>query len=209
MIELRQSAKHNPFGSPVKSRLVWTEKNMRLDKIVGGIAWPGEKPGAVVILGREKKNIHLLAESEESDTGKLLNQCAEFKAWMFVDSFYCRLDPSGMEYLRMWNKERRARGEAPLLFKEAPFSKNEKLSYHMALLKDRLRRENKTLFLSSESALPGHLQSVPSDVSGIKESEFPAIAALGHAVAVLAMQISQPKSTIMTKRRVADTTAGY
>ena len=67
----------------------------------------------------------------------------------------------------------------------APFSNTGSLQYHLPLVKDKLRVHQKTLHLG-EARVSGLLAEIQTDeLTDVKDSEQPLVAALAYAVAAL------------------------
>jgi len=170
------------------------EPNFRDDKriyqrVAGGLGWSGPKPGALVIVGEElalhSPYIYLLKEVEQGDLSELFRFCVDLKAKYKVQGFYGRLDEPIREYLGQWNRERRDKYLSPLHISAAPSSDDGRLQYHLSIAKDKLRVEQKSLFLG-EAKVSGLLAEIQtSELSEIKDSEHPLVAALCYAVSAL------------------------
>ena len=168
------------------------KETIEIGRRVGGIGWPGDQPGFVVVLGEEKYPYYdrktyrycLLDEAEENDLSKLIDRCLDFKKKTPWLQFVARRDADSLRYLRM-----RANGTGNGLIsmiRPAPHSETGLISYHINLLKSSLISEKKTLFLNEKSKLSSCLMAVPSvGIDKITDGQFPAVAALGYALAVL------------------------
>lgn len=182
-----KSVELNPGGDRV---FHWKERDIYFQRVVGGIAWPGERPGFVCVVGEESYfrppyQLHLLAEAEEEDTAQLIHRCSELKAIWKIQDFYGRLDETVLRYLELSNEQARGRHERPFEILAAPFS-NGSIGYHLQLLKDRLQPSQKSLHLGFESKVPGAILELPVDqVFKANDEQYPAVAALGYAVSAL------------------------
>jgi hypothetical protein len=158
-------------------------------RVVAGIGWPSAKPGAICIVGEEASyrapNLYLLDEVEESDPGEFFRVCLDLEGKFKVSGFYSRLDEVNLEYLSMWNKQRRESRLSTLSISGAPFSDDGRLQYHLSIAKDKLRVEQKSLHLG-EARVAGLLTEIlTSELADIKDVDNPLIAALAYAVAAL------------------------
>ncbi len=158
-------------------------------RVVAGIGWPSAKPGAICIVGEEASyrapNLYLLDEVEESDPGEFFRVCLDLEGKFKVSGFYSRLDEVNLEYLSMWNKQRRESRLSTLSISGAPFSDDGRLQYHLSIVKDKLRVEQKSLHLG-EARVAGLLTEIQtSELADIKDVDNPLIAALAYAVAAL------------------------
>jgi hypothetical protein len=130
-------------------------------------------------------NLYLLDEVEESDPGEFFRVCLDLEGKFKVSGFYSRLDEVNLEYLSMWNKQRRESRLSTLSISGAPFSDDGRLQYHLSIVKDKLRVEQKSLHLG-EARVAGLLTEIQtSELADIKDVDNPLIAALAYAVAAL------------------------
>jgi hypothetical protein len=174
-------------------------KRRDLGRVVGGIGWPGEKPGYAVIVGEElyprsgerDRRIHLLEEIVDvSHFGELLTRCAElaraFKVQrnVTVKGFYARMDEISRDQYFAW----RERNREDLFVTRAPNSQDDgSIRFFIDLLNDRASQGNLHLTLSERFQTKGRLTEVQeTDISTAKDSQYPAVAALGYAVVYLA-----------------------
>ncbi len=166
--------------------------NREYGRFVGSIVWPGNKAGYGVILGEEKfpeigtqkYHSYLLAEIEEKCLDQLLNKYAEQAAQFNVNYLYGRNHQPSLQYLFIWNNERRKKGLPDLQYCYAPYSDNGNIEYQINILLKRLSPENKNLHLET-SKMAGYMDIHPENISSATDSEYPAIAALGYAVSIL------------------------
>ncbi len=173
---------------------------IEIGRIVGGIGWPGEKPGFAVVVGEDLYppvgsrvyHCYLLAEVEEQDTGQLMGRCTELAGYYKTLGsealdFYGRYHESNIHFLNLWNADARKRGMSEFCLYQAPFSDNGLIGYHINILLDRLRPERKTLHLSlKDSKLAGYLQEIPpNEISSATDVQYPAVTALGYVVSFL------------------------
>ena len=158
-------------------------------RVVAGIGWPGSKPGAVCVVGEQATyrapNLYLLDEAEESDPGEFFKVCLDLEGKYKVREFYSRLDEPSLEYLRQWNRRRRESRLSTLHVSSAPFSDDGRLQYHLSIVKDKLRVEQKSLHLG-EARVSGLLTEIQtSELADIRDNEHPLIASLCYAVSAL------------------------
>jgi len=155
-------------------------KDLYLQRIIGGICWPGSKPGFACVLGevmshRPPYEYHLLGEVEALTLDSLLQGCLSLQGETFVQEF--RGPEGNQEFLNFWLKKQRASKIRPPYF----FSEKENFPFQISLLRDALNTKNKSLFLSPESKLPSYLLTLPNDLSSLKAEYYPAVTALGHS----------------------------
>jgi hypothetical protein len=167
----------------------YRDQHRLYQRVVAGIGWPGVKPGAVVVVGEEAGfrdfQHYLLAEVEESDPGEFFRICLDLEGKYKISRFYSRLDEPSREYLGMWNRQRRENRLSTLTVNAAPFSQDGWLQYHLSLVKDKLRTEQKSLHLG-EARVAGLLTEIQmGELVEIKDVDNPLVAALCYATAAL------------------------
>lgn len=163
-----------------------------LGRVVAGIGWPSEKPGGVVVVGEElslhprgKHKMYLLAEAEEADTGNLLARCLEFQSDLKVQFFYGALDLSTQAFLLHFNRKARKDRKPDLFVSQTPYFQENVIAYHLNVLKDQLRSDNKMLLLNENSCLPGLLGELPIAIASVTDKDYPLLTALAFAVTAL------------------------
>lgn len=167
-------------------------------RILGGLAWPGVKPGFAVVLGEEWQkdyevdvyHLHWLAEVEEVNIERLLEWCSFFEVmspdvdWQFFGDV--RNKPAMSFWFDMQDKfmEKRRRGFSIV---KAPYADSPRsFQFLVNNLWRHLTPGRKTLHLGAGSKLAGYLTELaPEEIVKASEEEYPAIAALGYAVATL------------------------
>ena len=191
--------------------LVEVDENGRegrqFQRIVGGFAWPTHEPGFLVILGLDRhksqaigrSNIYVLAEHEDPSESNLLATMQQLSY-----PFYCRRwfsDPDHIlarQYFQLW----KVQGGKLAYFCDAPeVDDKDHFQLYTTVIRDLLRGENKVLVLGETAAkIRERLLQMPAELKQETAKSFPAILALGYALASL--EIYRP-----TKRRA--TQAGY
>jgi len=159
-------------------------KKIEFTRIMGGIGWPGQRPGFVVVVGMEKfpkigtnnYNIHVLDEAEDVDLKALFKHADRFMTKYNFEDFFCRYDRAFTNLADEFSLHRKP------FFYSAPFSENGDISYHIRTLKGLLDKGDKSLHLSKTSNLPGHLQEISLFGDTMPDLKYPAVAALGYAV---------------------------
>jgi hypothetical protein len=172
--------------------ITWNGKGVNLGRKFGGIGWPSEAPGYACIIaeelypmvGSKVHRLFVLDEVEKQSTNQLFTECANFMGIYNVSDFFGRYDASFMRTLEFWNDQHRQLPQLDVF--SAPDSKTGAIGYHLETLKNRLQKDQRTLFFSPESKLPGYLEAIPPGViNTASDDQFPAVAALGYAVAAL------------------------
>lgn len=186
------------------------ETNRVYQRIFGGIAWPGERPGFVVVVGEVKDykppyHAYVIAEFEGELVSELIRRCLELKSECQVSAFYGLIkDESNMHFLSLLNRQASQQHKPTLLIEPAPSSENALINYHINILLSRLSKNNKTLHLSPSSKLPGYLQELQAtDLHQAKAKDYPAVAALGFVVSALTVFVPNlnPKPYLIDEER--------
>lgn len=175
------------------------DTNVDLNKfyrIYGGIAWPGAKPGFLVILGRDKANapgrdvpmIHELDEMESPDIWTLLEAAARYdnlyypEKWLLSDI----QNQAGMNLLKEMNNHLQTRlpyemRQRKISATAAPFSESkDALNVWANCTKRNLEANRKLLQFIPGSSIPAYLLQLKNeDAFRAMPTDFPAIAALG------------------------------
>lgn len=160
-------------------------------RVVAGIGWSSDRPAGCVLIGEEtsygpKYDHFLLAEIEEFDTGLFFKRCADLQKRYNIMEFVGRLDKANIRYLSEWNSARRVRNTATLEIDAAPFSEDGYIGYHISIVKDKLRSNQKTLHFTEGSKLPGYLLEIQAgETSSIKDTKIPLVSALCYAVTAM------------------------
>ena len=163
-----------------------------IGRTIGGIAWPADKSGYAVVVGEERmtrkggnvRHCHVLAEVEQWKKGELIRQCVELQGLYNTMGFYGRRTQANMNFLYEWNADARKRRLEQLDFNPAPMSETGAIGYHIDVLLQRLDQTKKSLYLNGgDVALK--LDIPHEEYADSTDSKFPAIAALGYAVATL------------------------
>ncbi len=189
-------------------------KDLEIGRIVGGLAWPGEKPGFAVVIGEDHYprvgsglfnglyHYHLLDEFEEWDLGKLLTRCTDFTGYFKIKDFYARTSykPS-MDWIYSWNRNEKEEFYPSYV---SGSKENGQITWQINNL---LHCANKqTLHLSRGPKTEGYLREIQQiDISTATDMQFPSVAALGYAVSSLTeyppdlieeKRVSYPKSGV-------------
>jgi hypothetical protein len=173
------------------------ESGMLFQRVLAGVAWAGDRPAGVVVIGEAVSfgplyEHHLLAEIEEYDAGLFFKHCVDLQGKYNVESFVGRLDKMNIRYLSQWNSTRRDRNSSTLHVLSAPFSESKDIGYHIAVLKDKLRPNQKTLHFTEGSKLPGYLLEIQAGETKLKADQIPLVSALCYAVCAMVEWEYQP-----------------
>jgi len=165
------------------------KKDRLYQRIWGGVVLPGEKPGFAVVVAEEASmdqapNLYTLAEAEEEIMEKLIVSCIEMTSEFQVSDWYGRTsDKESMYYLSDFNSQAIDRHRKTFDIMPAYRSKSGLIEYHINILLEKLKPNNTKLIFHKESRLDSFLQDLPvSKISTAKDTDYPAIAALGYVV---------------------------
>ncbi len=185
-----------------------TKIGKKFRRIVGGFAWPGKKPGFVVVVGEEldpdpttkKRHQWVVGETEDFNVENLFRRAVEFSKIYHVEVFCGDTEKQGMmSLLHQFNSSSRKLNLPGLSLREAPHVRDEdSFATYVQIIKGHIEPE-KYLHFGESNKLPGLLLELnPEDTSQDAHS-FPAIVALGSAVAYL--DIYQPLSPLKTPQQ--------
>ncbi len=166
------------------------DKDRQYQRIWGGLAWPGEKPGFAVVLAEELSmdpapRLFTLVEIEEENIERLITRCIELTSEFSVKEWYGRTTDNAINaYLQEYNSKAIDRHRSTFDIMDAPYSNKGQIHYHVNILLEKLRPTNTRLFLHKESRLDSFLNELPAGkISTAKDTDYLAIAALGYVVA--------------------------
>ena len=174
----------------------YTHEGTRYEKIVAGLALPGVLPGCCCVMGRKlypvntsgnsEYEIDVLYEFEERYAGPLLDRMSNAIAQYGVDCVYSYLDEAHQHYISKYNAKARRRGVAVIYLESPPYAENENLAVFIRIIQDKLIPERKLLHIGSAQALKNALMALqPEQISDVKASQFPSLAACGWGLAGL------------------------
>lgn len=163
------------------NHLVIDYRKVVYGRIWAGLAWPSAKNGGVVVVAEDKVGDiifkRILAECEAGDEVELLKLAHELKTEFKIQRFYGRESKEHAEYLDYHNK-------GNIRIEEAP-GNSELIFYHIKAILEITSAKRKELHFFDGSELRTYLSVLPDDVSHIKNSDFPLVAALGYVVTAL------------------------
>ena len=159
-------------------------RRVEFDRIGGGVGWPGEKPGSIVILGEteisNKMHRFVLAEAVCGSFGEILKDVAKLRRRLKVDSWHSRHVPGSEEYLSIYNAKAFKEGKPLFEFDDDAPDLNDKIQMNVELIRDNVVSGNKLLHFFNDSMLPSELQGLPEQTYRLTNLDYPAIAALGY-----------------------------
>ena len=171
-------------------------ERIEIGRVIGGIAWPGERPGFAVFVGEELypregekiRHCHLIKEIEERDLGNLLNRLVDIVENLRstynikVEIFIGREDQKNMSFLDLWCDKR----HKEIFVSYAPHSDDGLIGYHVNILLERAKE--RTLHLPKGCKLKGYMHELKeSEIRTANDLEHPAVAALGYSVSYLTL----------------------
>jgi hypothetical protein len=180
-------------------KLKFGEHTIKFNRVVGGWAWPSDQPGFFVILAErllpkatgDVVHYYVIDEIGDINIDKLLGKSIVRGKKLKVQGVYGRPRQSGskilpaMHYLDQWNLRSGMKGGPSFHIYTAPYVEDQGLiSFHVNLIRSMVRSGNKRLFFGT-SMLAGYLEHVPVDYAQVFDTQHPAVAALGYALANL------------------------
>ncbi len=163
--------------------------------VVAGIGWPSVKPGYLVVGGvlaledveLEGHRIQILDEGEDPDLSGLFRLALKAKNEFATDRIYAYPDPAFNEMIRLFNRDRAAKGLYPLSFRDTEMKgESEKILAIVSLVTRLTRSSRKLLTFGPDSKLRGYLTSIsPEEANADDIFDHPPVAALGAALGVL------------------------
>ena len=108
--------------------------------------------------------------------------------------------------MTLFNSESRKNHHSGIYLTPAPYTDDESITFHVNLLRSLLAPNNKLLHLGKNSKFPVYLQELQKENQiNAKNSEYPAVAALGYAAAALSIwQYKPQKKTNRQKHKRYD-----
>jgi hypothetical protein len=165
------------------------ERQIYYSRIVGGLVWPSENPGAVVAVGqadvwRPPRPVYVLSEFEENTIGDLIRRCSYLATEFHVEDFYGKPDQTCLRYIDQHNSEAKAKRMKRFNFQSAP-SIDLPMDYHFNILRDRLTPGEKSIHFPEGSQLKGQLLAVPENQFISEDAHYPLVSALAYCVSAL------------------------
>jgi hypothetical protein len=166
----------------------------------GGGAWPGKTPGFAVVVAVDRKDnpklkiphLRVLAEVEEADPMKLIQQCIKLRDDCFVHPWYGNPNTPMEEFLHQINRELREFQKPDFYLIPPPHINDPKnFDYYATTIKNCMRKDtdgNRVLLIEGCEKLRAYLENFPEDghLKGTAE-EYPAVAALGYVITSLGL----------------------
>jgi hypothetical protein len=201
MIDLEIKRRFDPFadGHYYEPFYVCRDSGARYRRILGGLAWPGVNPGFAVIVAEnfakdhalDVHHLRVLDETEEPRIEDLINWCGMIEAncrnvsWCW---YTCLNNRPAMEFVYPFWEKLKETGRDGFSLVNAPYAEDQRgFEFCVNMLKKHLVKDRKSLHLGEKSKLPGYLMNLQMmDLRKEQAEDYPAIAALGYAVATLA-----------------------
>lgn len=192
----------------VDGSVFYVEGKEEYRRIVGGLAWPGVKPGFAVVVAEGHEDpasrlrpYYVLGEAEERGMAELFLRCLLLGMRWKISEWYGQADNIPMMTIvgRLSEQVSRRGMKGEINIQYAPFiEKPDCFRYLTDLLYGRMN--SKTLIIGDDKLLSVYLFNLRHEerVSASPE-DFPAIAALGFAVAYLEAYDPTPKGPFPEK----------
>jgi hypothetical protein len=159
-----------------------------LGRLYGGFAWPGIRPGFVVIvgeeedpdpaLGRHSYRYHLVDEAAHDRMIDLLRRCEKFWRQYNLEVFVYRYHEAGGHFLDTYNE-----GDIPFDVEPAAYTAESTglIEYQISVIQALLAKSALHLPPTTQ-IIPQMLEIKAKEIHTADDRAFPAVAALGYAV---------------------------
>lgn len=156
-------------------------------RIYGGIGWPAETYGAAIIIGEEQLGqtlrYYMLGEITAETNLSLIKQIQDFelrqRKAIRVDEWFGRINEDVENMLIQVNSTAFQKRRPQLSVSEAP-GNNDQIVYQVETILSLL--SPKRLWFFDESSVPATLQGLPKKLHGLKNEQYPTVAALGYVL---------------------------
>lgn len=157
-----------------------------IGRIVGGISWPGNVPGHVVVLVEEKLaeagpiggsdtyHCHLIGEAAELDLHRLIQSCLDLARNFFCPEFFALKDDASEAYLTELQRERKE-----IIRVSRTKHVGNDLSYYLNLMRNSMQPGQVSLHVPTDSQVANELKSAQR-ATDAKSEDFPALTAFGY-----------------------------
>lgn len=171
------------------------KRNQRVyTRILGGMAWPTKAtPGFLLVLALDrqenpqthKPDIWTLHEYESADPGALMENVMNCVWRLQCAKWYGNpYGVMGSVYGPLWNRTVRQQKRIHLINAPA-VERQDALTLYLELIRQALASHCKTLQIGGNNLLREHLAQIPRELPSESADDYPAIAALGYALAAL------------------------
>ena len=172
-----------------------TDTHYTYRRLVGGMAWPGKRPGAAVVLGEEAhqapeldaRRVRLLWEGEYGDLTRMFQAVLLTRSTWEAHRWYG--DPTEMGMMALWRDLNKGldRSLYPALATQTQWPAS--FSFYMHLIVKSLHPTRQILDIHTSSALKGYMEAVQaSELTTLGLDDFPALSALGFALEGIVMR---------------------
>lgn len=170
-------------------------------RVVGSIGWPGNsRPGAAVIVGEDhiedkdvgRRHLWVLDEVETPDLVELHNQCMLFEREHGPEQWFGNCMNPMVAFFEQRNRINEMRNR-PWIYISGTIIPEESNPFKVAveMITQRVHHDNKSLHFGNSSFLTSRLTEIEKEAAHTcRLEDYPAIAALGHAVCFL--DLDQP-----------------
>lgn len=191
---IEQKTITTPMGTK-KKYFYDPQKPAEYRRIVGGIAWPAEKDGFIIVTGEDYhedptlklRHYRLMDEFEGDNISRLIKKLYDYQNIYKVQNWYG--DPDNEMMMKFISKFNQGLGprKRGVYISEALFVNDaHNFKYYAPQIKKLISKSAKSLHFGQSSQLPGRLSGLTSiDVDKAKISDYPSIAALGYSIAGL------------------------
>lgn len=183
------------------------ETGDRYSRLVGGLAWPGIQPGFAVVIAEDlkedetlkKRHLRVLTEYESHNPSGLIRRAKEYQTAYSVGQFFGDTQNEAMMNIMQRN------GGVSIYLQTAPFLDDDQaFSGYLLMIRELTLPTKKLLHFGQKSCLPALLSALdPKEISSTAKTafqKFPAITALGFAIAGLQTNVYDPFESILIEQ---------
>ena len=171
-------------------------------RVVAGLVWPGKNPGSCVVVGENydwnDRQYHVLDCCSGNDFASFLRNALQLKAMWQICDYYAPSEMAAMVFLVDFNRSQTGKNLHNFLYTEPAFYSKGDVTYHLNLLSELTRPENKKVnygdSMNGRGEVRGEVRGLPSVINALKDKDVPVAAALAYAVSTMeAFQFQYPK----------------
>lgn len=191
---MKYKAHHTVGTSPDLQNYYYRDGDPRFyQRVWAGLVPCFQRQGGLVVVAEEKTwrpPVHLfwIAEAVCLTNDELLSRAMDFRSLWLVDAFYGRTtDASFMRWLSYHNADRIERNLKTLEILPAPnCTADGDISYHIGVLRNRLKPGQKSVHLLKSKLLRQALQELPvTEIASARDRDYPLLGAFAYVVAAL------------------------
>lgn len=201
---------------------MYKDENRMYGRCFGAVGWPAKSPGCAVVLGEDyypelgTKTYHhyVLAMHLTHDVFDLLRRIADYTGKFDVHAWFAKPVSQFMRIMLRFNREAQRMKTRAVRVAQAPMSDDPTITYHLSILKEKMRPETLTLHGLKDHAV--RVMEIPiEDVSSVKPEDYPDITALSYAVTAMTLlkggfkDDEEVRPSLDYERQLVNPTTGY